>query len=236
MKHRYAMLVLLALLITSLFTSYHSYRATANWVNKSMDRALALTMAEQQTAAINQDTIRVFNSHLQVEKLRGKATLAVDTRQKKFVCYAKCSVGTIFSLSDQRPAVALWTLSFCWVAFCIFLRRRNRLLGEPLLKEGFHTYGGITYSDVDRQFLASSGEIIQLTPMQQQVMEMFFHAPSHRVSKAEICEALWPKKPDAYDTLYTLIRRLRLIVEEHSNLKIESDRSRSYCLKDKGLG
>ena len=70
MKHRYAMLVLLALLITSLFTSYHSYRATANWVNKSMDRALALTMAEQQIAAINQDTIRVFNSHLQVEKLR----------------------------------------------------------------------------------------------------------------------------------------------------------------------
>ena len=33
------------------------------------------------------------------------------------------------------------------------------------------------------------------------------------------------------DTLYTLIRRLKPIIEEHSELKIESDRGRAYELK-----
>ena len=40
-----------------------------------------------------------------------------------------------------------------------------------------------------------------------------------------------PKKPDATDTLYTLIRRLKPVIEQHSDLKIESDRSKSYRLE-----
>jgi DNA-binding response OmpR family regulator len=66
--------------------------------------------------------------------------------------------------------------------------------------------------------------------MQQQLMEMLWQSPSHQLSKAEICDALWPKKPDASETLYTLIRRLKPIIEEHSDLKIESDRGKSYGL------
>ena len=66
---------------------------------------------------------------------------------------------------------------------------------------------------------------------QQQLMEMFFRSESHQLSKTEICDALWPKKDDANDTLYTLIRRLKPIIEEHSELKIESDRGRAYELK-----
>ena len=62
-------------------------------------------------------------------------------------------------------------------------------------------------------------------------MEMFFRSESHQLSKTEICDALWPKKDDANDTLYTLIRRLKPIIEEHSELKIESDRGRAYELK-----
>ena len=68
-----------------------------------MDRALAITMQEQHSDVINQDTIRIFNSHLQIAALRGKATLAVDTRSSQFKAYAHCSEATIFSLSDQRP-------------------------------------------------------------------------------------------------------------------------------------
>ena len=36
---------------------------------------------------------------------------------------------------------------------------------------------------------------------------------------------------DASDTLYTLIKRVKPIIEEHSNLKIESDRVKSYTLE-----
>ena len=64
-------------------------------------------------------------------------------------------------------------------------------------------------------------------------MEMFFRVPSHRLTKTEICEALWPKKEDASETLYTLIRRLKSVVEQHSDLKIEVDRGRAYELKIK---
>lgn len=42
---------------------------------------------------------------------------------------------------------------------------------------------------------------------------------------------LWPKKDDANDTLYTLIRRLKPIVEEHTRLKIVADRGRNYSLE-----
>ena len=66
-------------------------------------------------------------------------------------------------------------------------------------------------------------------------MQMFFQSPRHTLAKAEICEALWPKKPDASETLYTLIRRLKPVIEQHSHLKIESDRSKSYRLEIKEI-
>ena len=79
MKQRYAVIVLFALIIASSFTSLDSYRSTSRMVNEDMDRALALALEAQQSDVISQDTIRTFNSHLQIAELRGKATLAVDT-------------------------------------------------------------------------------------------------------------------------------------------------------------
>ena len=92
-------------------------------------------------------------------------------------------------------------------------------------------YGGLTLQDW--LFIKAKGCEVKLTPMQQQLMEMLWQSPSHQLSKAEICDALWPKKPDASETLYTLIRRLKPIIEEHSDLKIESDRGIAYGLKIK---
>jgi DNA-binding response OmpR family regulator len=66
--------------------------------------------------------------------------------------------------------------------------------------------------------------------MQQQLMELLWQSPTHQLPKNEICDALWPKKPDASETLYTLVRRLKPIVEQHSNLRIEADRGKSYGL------
>ena len=180
MKQQYAVIVLFALIITSSLTSLDSYRTTNQMVCKDMDRALALALEEQQSDVISQDTIRTFNRHLQIAELRGKATIAVDTRSKQFKAYTHCSEAPIFSLSDQRPAALLWLLTGFWA--------------------------------------------------------MFFQSPSHSLSKAEICEALWPKKPDASDTLYTLIRRLKPVIEQHSDLKIESDRSKSYRLEIRQIG
>jgi len=238
MKQQYAVIVLFALIVASSLTSLDSYRSTSQRVSEDMDRALAITMLEQQSDVISKDTIRTFNSHLQIAELRGKATLAVDTRSKQFKAYAHCSEATIFSLSDQRPAALLWVLTGCWAMLVWYRGVKNhgdRLLDsgqnhEPLPVILGNGFGGLSYSEAEGRFYAADGSLMRLTPMQHQLMEMFFHSPSHSLSKAEICETLWPKKPDASDTLYTLIRRLKPVIEQHSNLKIESDRSKAYRL------
>ena len=83
MKQQYAVIVLLALILASSLTSLDSYRSTSRRVSEDMDRALAITMLEQQNDVISQDTIRSFNSHLQIAELRGKATLNIRARRNR---------------------------------------------------------------------------------------------------------------------------------------------------------
>ena len=229
MKQNHAATILFALILASMMTSLGSYRMTARAVEADMDRALALTMAEQQDEVISPDTIRTFNSHLQIAALRGKATLAVDARGRQFRAYAHCPGATVLGLTDQRPSAVMWILTAAWAVFCLYGRHRQ----ENALPDGALNYGGLRYAEPERCFYDAQGQQVRLTPMQQQLMEMFFRSPGHQLSKTEICDALWPKKPDASETLYALISRLKPIVEQHSELKIESDRGRAYILKMK---
>ena len=235
-QQRIAVIVLFALIIASSLTSIGKYHSTRRLVNEDMDRALTFALEMQQSNVISQDTIRAFNSHLQIAELRGKATLAVDTRGQEFKAYAHCSKATIFSLSDQRPAAILWALTGFWIMLTWY-RRRQSAAGEPLAvaMTDRNALGGLTYSEADGRFYAADGRQVQLTPMQHQLMEMFFRSPSHSLTKTEICDALWPKKPDASETLYTLIRRLKPVIEQHSDLKIESDRRKAYRLRTKQI-
>ena len=228
MKQKYLGVVLFALIIASGTTSLRSYRATEQLIENDMNQALTSALAQQQSNVITQDTIQTFNSHLQIAELRGKAIIAVDTKGRQFKAYARCSEATVFSLSDQRPTAILWTLTLLWAAFCFYRRRQDVMQLAGILE-----YGGWKMVKGEGTFYDTRGQRIKLTPMQQQLMEMFFSSESHLLTKTEICDALWPKKPDASETLYTLIRRLKPVVEQHSNLKIESDRGRAYELKIK---
>lgn len=228
MKQRYAIIVLFVLFLTSSLTSIGKYASTSRQVNEDMDRALALTMQEQQSDIITQDTIRAFNSHLQIAALRGKATLIIDAQANQFKAYACCSKATIFSLSDQRPTAVLWVLTLTWALFCFYRHRKNVIQMADMMQ-----YGGLCYVKSERIFYNTQGQRVKMTPMQLQLMEMFFRADTHQLTKADICDALWPKKPDASETLYTLIRRLKPVVEQHSDLRIESDRGKAYELRVK---
>ena len=219
MKQRYAVVVLFALIMASSLVSLTSYRATEQLVAEDMNQALSKALDEQKSDMISADTIQVFNSYLKFEALRGRAFLAIDTK-KGFRPRPQVSTATILSLSDQRPSMILWSMVLLWSLFCLYQHRRLSALG---------LYGGLALQD--GRFVNAKGCEVKLTPMQQQLMEMLWQSPSHQLSKAEICDALWPKKPDASETLYTLIRRLKPIIEEHSDLKIESDRGKSYGLK-----
>ena len=225
MKQQHLVIVLFVMIVASCATSLVSYRTAERQVNDDMSQALSSALAKQQSNVITQDTIQSFNSHLQIAELRGKATIAVDTKGREFKAYAHCSEATIFSLSDQRPTVVLWTLTLMWALFC-FYRHRH----EMLQMAGMLQYGGLCFAEAEGTFYDAKGQRIKLTPMQQQLMEMFFRSEAHQLTKTEICDALWPKKPDASETLYTLIRRLKPVIEQHSDLKIESDRGRAYEL------
>ena len=218
MKQKYAVVMLFALIIASSMVSLTSYKTTEKLVTEDVNQALAKALDEQQSDVISADTIQVFNSHLQIEGLRGNAVLTVDTK-KGFRPRPQVSTATILSLSDQRPSMILWSMALLWGLFGLYQHRRLSVLG---------LYGGLALQE--GRFVNAKGSEVKLTPMQQQLMEMLWQSPSHQLSKAEICDALWPKKPDASETLYTLIRRLKPIIEEHSDLKIESDRGKSYGL------
>ena len=218
MKQQYAVVVLFALIIASSMVSLTSYKTTEKLVTEDVNQALAKALDEQQSDVISADTIQVFNSHLQIEGLRGNAVLAVDTK-KGFCPRPQVSTATILSLSDQRPSMILWSMVLLWGLFCLYKHRRSVALG---------LYGGLALQN--GRFVNAKGSEVKLTPMQQQLMEMLWLSPTRQLSKTAICNALWPKKEDASETLYTLIRRLKPIIEQHSDLKIESDRGKSYGL------
>ena len=225
MKQKYLVLVLFSLIIASSATSFGSYRSTEQMVESDLNQALTQALAQQQSDVITQDTIRTFNNHLQIAELRGTATIAVDAKSPQFKAYASCSQATIFSLSNQRPTAVLWTITLLWAAFCFYRYRQH-----TELLAGTMQYGGLSYAETESTFYDAQGQPIKLTPMQQQLMEMFFSSSNHQLTKTEICDALWPKKPDASETLYTLIRRLKPVIEQNSTLKIESDRGKAYRL------
>ena len=137
MKQRYAVVVLFALIIASSMVSLTSYKATEELVTADMNQALAKALEEQQSDVISADTIQVFNNHLQIEGLRGNAVLAVDTK-KGFCPRPQVSTATILSLSDQRPAMVLWSMALLWGLFCINRYRRSITLG---------LYGGLTLQE-----------------------------------------------------------------------------------------
>lgn len=140
--------------------------------------------------------------------------------------YARLSVASILGMSDQRIPAACMISAFLW-AMLSWLYLRKKQEGS----EAVTGFGGLVYSEVDQRFYTAAHTPIRFTPMQQQLMLLFWNASSHSLTKEDICAALWPKKEDANDTLYTLIRRLKPIVEEHTNLKIVADRGRNYSLE-----
>lgn len=140
--------------------------------------------------------------------------------------YARLSVASILGMSDQRIPAACMISAFLW-AMLSWLYLRKKQEGS----EAVTGFGGLVYSEVDQRFYTAAHTPIRFTPMQQQLMLLFWNAPSHSLTKEDICAALWAKKEDANDTLYTLIRRLKPIVEEHTNLKIVADRGRNYSLE-----
>lgn len=138
---------------------------------------------------------------------------------------ADCSFATVFGLSDLRLSACLMMAALLWGAFSV-LRMRKHCADAARCSR----LGGLRFDASLNAFYNPADEEVRFTPMQHELMRMFFNAEGHKLSKAEICETLWPGKDDASETLYTLVRRLKRIVEQNSRLKIEAERGRAYKL------
>lgn len=146
--------------------------------------------------------------------------------------YARCTPWFILTQSDQTTAVCLLAASLLCLGYILRLRKRPAgLTAETPEDEKLITFGNLSLSQRDDCFYDEQHERLHLTPMQYALMEMFYLTEDHRLTKPHICRSLWPGKDNADETLYTLIRRLKPIVETHSNLRIASDRGRAYILE-----
>ena len=222
------------LMLCALCTGINSYNRTKGMIAQDVNRALEQVLAKMPDNVVTTDTIRCYRNCLTIAELKDTAEIAMRTVRRdgrletKLVAEANCSFATTFMMSDQKASGSILVVGMLWLLGSLWYVRRNR---PELIVQGGLSYGGIVYNN--DKFMTQSGEQIHLTPMQHSLLEMFITAETHTLSKQEICDRLWPKKPDANDTLYTLIRRIKPIIEAHSALKIESDRGRSYSLKIK---
>lgn len=224
-------LIFLFIMASAFCTSMCSFRSASDRIEADVNNALELTLAEMQCDVVSADTIRCYRNYLTIAELKDTACIAMRTvrrgerQETEIVAEANCNFMTVFMLSDQRASGVLLFAGILWIMGSLWYMRRFK---PEVLVEGLR-YGGLIYTN--EKFTTAKGEQIRLTPMQHTLLEMFMNSENHCLSKQEICDRLWPKKPDASDTLYTLIKRMKPIIEEHSNLKIESDRGKSYTLK-----
>jgi hypothetical protein len=246
LKPWHAVAVFLLMLVPSAVSSWVSYEHTRTAVLHDMDQALEKTLASQRSLTITPDTVRNYQKHLQIAQLRDSShvyyaqsrhphwlcsrrmVMTSGSRSCAYQCYASCSPLTLLAMSDQRLPSWLLTMAAVWAVGAACLLRRQRQLTQNDI-----VVGRISYDTSTDTFYDNRRRAIHLTPMQGQLLSMFFTADGHRLSKQHICDSLWPKKPDATETLYTLIRRLRPFVGEQGGLEISSDRGGDYTLSRK---
>lgn len=218
------------IMLCAVCSGINSYRNAEKLIAKDASNALEQALKNMSSDVVTADTIQCYRSHLTIAELKDTAGISIRTVRREnrleteLVAEANCGFMTVFRLSDQKASGSLFFVGILWLLGTFWYMKRNR---PELLAQGL-AYGGIVFNG--ERFATISGRQIHLTPMQHTLLEMFMTSETHSLSKHDICDRLWPKKPDASDTLYTLIRRIKPIIEANSNLKIESDRGRSYTL------
>ena len=221
-------------------------------------QSIARTEGEMMTIAVGDETLR---RHLRNPQLGEMAFITYTVRCERggwkvtFDTEAKCSAVMIWSLSDQR--LSAWLSVMALLSLALSFRGRRQLQPTNEARAEFQARLGYALQEGGRRsqpttnrepssslewprceggrqsqpITMDSFSATHLTPMQRQLMEMFVASGSHRLSKHEICDALWPKKDDASETLYALISRLKRELDKTSSFDIISDRGRAYILK-----
>lgn len=256
MKPYHSLIIFIALMVSAICASVNSYRCAEGDIISDMNQALVVTLHDSHYQWLTPDTIEDYRSHLRITLLKETSNLCYVVDDKRGLKrtstpsrdsqqltsnamtlnshairgYANCSFADVLGMSDQRTPLSLVLMAMMWATAATIYHRRSGGTGGGKGLSGLATVGTLSYSTNDDCFYNSvNQQAVRFTPMQHQLMQMFFSNTAHQLSKTEICSALWPKKPDASETLYTLIRRVKPIVEAYG-LAIEVERGRAYRL------
>ena len=240
MKPFFSVIIFMIFVAGAALSSMHSYKVTKDSIIQDMNQALSQTISQKENGYITPDTIINYRQHLKIDALRNRSFLYYACNNKgnvicsrkikwnsqhysvEFQSYANCSTADILGLSDLRLPVSILIIGILWAVSSMWYFRRKY--------NGLIVLGNMMYSQDEQSFYDLSKAPVSMTPMQEKLMMMFFSSDDHKLSKQEICDELWPKKPDASDTLYTLIKRIKPIIQIKGNLKIISERGKDYKL------
>lgn len=246
-----AITVFFSLMIPSLFLSYGNYTTAKEYIIDDVNQALAQTILYKQSDRITADTLKVYRSKLKIDQLKKTSYLAMCTEEPSNVsfcsdtmtykcgeerlhvrAYPNCSKAAIFSMSEQTVPGMLFIVSVLWGMFSVFYLNHKKSL-YPSLHSGNQSivFGDIMFSDSRSLFYNGNNEEIHFTPMQYAFMKILITSECKKVSINDICKKLWPGKDNSKETLYTLVRRLKPVVESNSNVRIISDKGGYYALK-----
>lgn len=137
--------------------------------------------------------------------------------------YANPSVASIFAYSATEWSLYSFAFGMSVLIFLFMSWRRMPAADASLAAAAVEKPGSV---------LTPSVNGMELTPMQEQLMQLFCNSPTHTLSKEEICSALWPKKENPDDSLYTFISRTKASLARQSTLRIVNRRGREYILVD----
>lgn len=222
--------------------------------NKDFAEALHFSALKNKAGIIirllNKEQRTTISSSAPLEKEKNKPYLASDTvlwitgnipsvleRENRiglsFQGYANCSFQVVVGLMNKSLPGLFFCLSLLLGSSYLYLLYAGKLKTElqPITARQTIAYGDLTLSCDQSCFYRKDMEKLKLTPQQYTLMEMFFLSPTHILLRTDICEILWPGKVNADETLNTLIRRLRPLIEKNTNLKITTDRGRAYILE-----
>ena len=251
MKPITAIIVFFSLMLPSLFLSYGNYTTAKEHIIDDVNQALAQTILYKIPDQITADTLRIYRSKLKIEQLKETSylTICTDEPSKSALCsdtmsykygnerlhiraYPNCSKAAVFGMSEQTIPGMLFTISMLWGIFSIiYLHKKNNVSLSIKTDDQSIVFGNLRFSDSRSMFYNEHEEEIHFTPMQFAFMKMLITSEYRKKSVTEICDKLWPGKDNAKENLYTLVRRLKPVVENNSNIRIISDKGGYYSLK-----
>lgn len=183
MKPVTAIIVFFSLMIPSLFLSYGNYTAAKEHIIDDVNQALAQTILYKASDRITADTLKVYRSKLQIERLKktsyltmctaepSKVSFCSDTMSYKYGeerlhvrAYPNCSKAAVFSMSEQTIPGILFTASILWGVFSVVYLNKRKSLGidsdnQPIV------FGNLMFSDSRSLFYNENKEVIHFTPM-----------------------------------------------------------------------